>query len=211
VFLIGDAAEGAATIVRAAASARKAVETIAKREGGSKAPAWGKPPEDPAKLRGVRDRLVPVSAATAKDAIVAETEGVRCLGCQALCIKCVEVCPNRANTFVCVTDGFRDVAQIVHIDAFCNECGNCATFCPWEGRPYRDKLTVFATEEDFKDSTNPGFFLAAGKGMLRSQGSVTALALDQAGSVTAEGVDASTRAVIAAIVREHGYMLGGTP
>jgi putative selenate reductase len=211
VFLIGDAAEGAATIVRAAASARKAVEAIVKREGGSTAPAWGKPPEDPVKLRGLRDGLVPVSAAAAKDARVATTEGVRCLGCQALCIKCVEVCPNRANTFVRVTDGFRDVAQIVHIDAFCNECGNCATFCPWEGRPYRDKLTVFATEEDFRDSTNQGFFLANGKGSLRSQGNVTALALDRTGAVAAEGADTATLAVISVIVREHGYMLGGTP
>ncbi len=94
---------------------------------------------------------------------MAATESKRCLGCRALCMKCVEVCPNRANTLVRVKDGFRDEAQIVHIDAFCNECGNCATFCPWEGRPYRDKLTVFATEEDFRDSTNPGFFLAAAR------------------------------------------------
>jgi putative selenate reductase len=47
--------------------------------------------------------------------------------------------------------------QILHLDALCNECGNCAIFCPTAGRPYRDKLTLFATEEDFRDSDNCGF------------------------------------------------------
>jgi putative selenate reductase len=47
--------------------------------------------------------------------------------------------------------------QIAHIDRICNECGNCASFCPHAGRPYRDKFTVFSDGEDFKDSENPGF------------------------------------------------------
>ena len=120
---------------------------------------------------------------------MAATESKRCLGCRALCMKCVEVCPNRANTLVRVTDGFRDEAQIVHIDAFCNECGNCATFCPWEGRPYRDKLTVFATEEDFRDSTNPGFFLAGGKGQVRLGGRTGPLAVDAGARINADSTD----------------------
>jgi putative selenate reductase len=47
--------------------------------------------------------------------------------------------------------------QILHIDRMCNECGNCATFCPHSGKPYKDKLTVFSNDEDFTDSENPGF------------------------------------------------------
>ncbi len=39
----------------------------------------------------------------------------------------------------------------------CNECGNCATFCPHAGKPYKDKLTVFWSEADFADSENIGF------------------------------------------------------
>ncbi|MBW8384158.1 MAG: hypothetical protein K0M69_16760, partial [Youngiibacter sp.] len=38
----------------------------------------------------------------------------------------------------------------------CNECGNCTFFCPHSGEPYRDKFTVFWTEEDFLDSKNTG-------------------------------------------------------
>jgi len=138
-------------------------------------------------------------------------ESKRCLGCRALCMKCVEVCPNRANTLVKVTGGFRDEFQVVHIDAFCNECGNCATFCPWEGRPYRDKLTVFAAEEDFRDSTNPGFFLAGDAGKIRIGGKVGGLTVNGAGNVTAEIGEAKALAVVQAVVRDYRYLLGGAP
>lgn len=41
----------------------------------------------------------------------------------------------------------------------CNECGNCETFCPFQGSPYKDKITLFWNEDDFTKSTNDGFFL----------------------------------------------------
>jgi len=66
------------------------------------------------------------------------------------------VCPNRANVAITVP-GFADPAQIVHIDGLCNECGNCGTFCPHAGLPYKDKITIFWTREGFEDSTNIGF------------------------------------------------------
>ena len=148
-----------------------------------------------------------MSAAGADDDEVRDTESRRCLGCRALCLKCVEVCPNRANTFVRV-EGFSDEAQIVHLDAFCNECGNCATFCPWEGRPYKDKLTVFDNEADFRDSTNPGFFLRKGRGMVRLDGRVRDLIVDAAGNVT-DGIDeGSAKAVVSTIARHYPYLLG---
>ena len=53
--------------------------------------------------------------------------------------------------------GFDQKHQIVHVDGMCNECGNCGVFCPHTGNPYKDKITVFWTEEDFTDSTNKGF------------------------------------------------------
>jgi putative selenate reductase len=226
VFLIGDAAAGAETIVKAIASARRAVDAICAREGaqiaqgrarggvvggsGSAAPAWDLPAEDTVRLRSLRDRLIPVSAVSAGDEYVRATESKRCLGCRALCIKCVEVCPNRANTLVRV-EGFRDEAQIVHLDAFCNECGNCATFCPWEGKPYKDKVTVFENEEDFRDSTNPGFFLRRGRGMVRLAGQAGELTVDASGNVTAGISDAAAQAVVSAIVRTYPFLLGDMP
>jgi putative selenate reductase len=208
VFLIGDAAEGAATIVRAIASARRAAEAIAQREGGALFRGWALPPENAAALRLMRDGLNP-TAVRAEEAVACATESRRCLGCKALCIKCVEVCPNRANTLVKASGGFRDKFQIVHLDALCNECGNCATFCPWEGKPYKDKLTVFDAEEDFKDSTNPGFFLCGREGLIRFGGRLGRLHVDEAHSLTSDLGDVGALAVVQAILKDLQYLLGG--
>jgi putative selenate reductase len=222
VFLIGDAASGASTIVKAIASARKAVDAIVEREGG---PRWtGLPkgfgaPSDPLELRRSRDRLVPASdaLAAASEGTLRATESVRCLGCDALCLKCVEVCPNRANTFVAVRDGLRDAVQILHLDALCNECGNCATFCPWDGKPYTDKLTIFVREDDFRGSGNPGFMIDGRRLLLRLGAKVCETTIEPDGRI-AEGaagafpegpVGSSARAVVQAVLRDHAYLLGG--
>jgi putative selenate reductase len=76
--------------------------------------------------------VVPANADPAVDAY-------RCLHCDDLCESCVDVCPNRANTVVVASDGTR---KVVHVDAMCNECGNCATFCPRGGKPYEDLEVV---------------------------------------------------------------------
>jgi putative selenate reductase len=87
-------------------------------------------------------------------------EAQRCLGCNLICNKCVEVCPNRANVsiFTGSDSSFKDKFQILHLDALCNECGNCETFCPHAGAPYKDKLTYFGSEVEFLESRNNGFF-----------------------------------------------------
>lgn len=102
----------------------------------------------------------------------ARSEAVRCLQCSTLCDKCVEVCPNRANyayfispmkaklpTLSChngklVVSGEQlfqvgQLRQIIHVDDFCNECGNCATFCVHQGKPYQEKPRLFLSEDDF--------------------------------------------------------------
>ncbi|MCL2851570.1 MAG: putative selenate reductase subunit YgfK [Defluviitaleaceae bacterium] len=84
-------------------------------------------------------------------------EGYRCLTCDQLCEICADVCPNRANVAIEVPGAGKDTHQIIHIDGMCNECGNCGIFCPHDGNPYKDKLTIFWTEHDFDDSDNIGF------------------------------------------------------
>ena len=58
---------------------------------------------------------------------------------------------------------FKDINQILHIDWMCNECGNCETFCPHQGAPYKDKVTLFKNEHDFNNSENDGFYAASTK------------------------------------------------
>jgi putative selenate reductase len=47
--------------------------------------------------------------------------------------------------------------QILHIADWCNECGNCATFCPTAGKPYSDKPHLYLTKESFEKNRD-GFF-----------------------------------------------------
>ena len=67
------------------------------------------------------------------------------------CKNCVDVCPNRANF------PLKDIKACVHIDSYCNECGNCACLCPFGYVPYRDKFTYFENLSDFENSNNDGF------------------------------------------------------
>jgi putative selenate reductase len=77
--------------------------------------------------------------------------------------------------------------QIIHLDAYCNECGNCGHFCPWEGRPYIDKPTVFSTAEDFEASDNPGWLLTDGTVRVRFNGGERTMVLKEGRLMTSGG------------------------
>jgi putative selenate reductase len=166
VFIGGDALRGPSTVVESIADARKAAEAIAKREISDWKnldkdfnPGFDKKQQIP-EIYNKKSRLIPPKISE-DDRVIAENEAGRCLECNVICNKCVDVCPNRANVAIEIDKkgGFQDAYQILHLDALCNECGNCATFCPYDGKPYKDKLTLFTTMEDFKDSTNNGFII----------------------------------------------------
>ena len=112
----------------------------------------------------------------------AQAEAGRCLQCSQICDKCVEVCPNRANytyeidpveveapVFACAngklvktrTERFSvtQTRQIIHVDDFCNECGNCATFCVHQGKPYLEKPRLFLRREDFEKEDGNALFI----------------------------------------------------
>lgn len=148
VYFIGDCKKGPSTIVQAIADAKVVAQDILKRESIESDFVKYKVEESQEKIYSKRGILE-----TEKDGI---DEANRCLKCDQICEVCVEVCPNRANQMIEV-EGFKKIHQIVHIDGMCNECGNCGVFCPHAGDPYKDKVTVFWTEEDFRLSENVGF------------------------------------------------------
>ena len=41
----------------------------------------------------------------------------------------------------------------------CNECGNCVTFCPTSGRPWRDKPRLYLHRGDFESQDDNAFML----------------------------------------------------
>jgi putative selenate reductase len=114
-----------------------------------------------------------------KDEVTKESN--RCLYCDEVCSVCVYVCPNLANisyksqplsaivqnisqkseeiTFSDIdTIEFEQATQIINIADFCNECGNCTTFCPTAGDPYKTKPHFYLTEESFS-AESEGYYL----------------------------------------------------
>ncbi|MDD4159393.1 MAG: putative selenate reductase subunit YgfK [Synergistaceae bacterium] len=149
VYVAGDARTGPGTVVEAIADARRVSDDIAFKEGlrMKQYHINDKTGHDLEIQRSKKGRLIFCEEI--------DRESKRCLECGILCENCVDVCPNRANVEV-MTEGSAS-PQIVHIDAFCNECGNCSAFCPWKGSPYKDKFTFFSNEKDFCESQNSGF------------------------------------------------------
>jgi len=162
VYVIGDAKAGPKTVVAAMADAKAAATDILGQLGIAadfQTFPLACSREDLLGRKGVLAASVPDDAGA---------DSARCLGCSSVCEICVDVCPNRANVAVSVPGGGQPY-QILHLDALCNECGNCAVFCPSAGRPYADKWTLFASEADFNDSQNQGFWLKDGAAITRCE------------------------------------------
>ncbi len=161
VFISGDALRGPATVVEAIADAQKVAAGISQKEGQKfdleKADNFlfdvNKRQQDVIQKKAVINEAAQ-KLKTEKDI---QRESARCLECNFICNKCVEVCPNRANVEINIP-GFQNQNQILHIDGLCNECGNCETFCPYDGTPYKDKFTLFWSAEEMQESDNDGFF-----------------------------------------------------
>ena len=118
------------------------------------------------------------------DEAAAQEEAGRCLHCDELCNICVTVCPNRANIAFPVepmefniqqarrVGGAIEISdlevfritqrhQVLNIGDYCNECGNCATFCPTSGAPYLDKAKFHVSAESFASARRGYHFTSA--------------------------------------------------
>ena len=150
LYAAGDCRRGPATVVKAIADAQTIATAIIGADFSKYAELDAK--GDMEKLLARKGDLVDPPA---------DKPDNRCLGCSTVCEVCADVCPNRANVVIDVP--FFEKPQILHVDGMCNECGNCAIFCPYSGRPYKDKFTLFWSEEDFADSENNGFLPLEGE------------------------------------------------
>lgn len=199
VYAAGDISPGVKSIISASGSGLRAAEAICRDLGiPFELPEIPRPElseEEIAELKRIRARKTfPVLASPPREPSpeVAWEEALRCLLCSVICDKCVEVCPNRANhvyfvdpvswevPVVSVRDGSLEVVrrepfqvkqrrQIVHIDDFCNECGNCATFCVHRGDPAKDKPRLFLRLDDIYSEEGNAFHIA-GETIYRKQG-----------------------------------------
>ena len=192
VYVIGDGQKGPGTVVEAIADATKAAKAIVPFNT-----------ESEVEKNVNADYDAPLAKRGDLCTDCKSCDDLRCLGCATVCETCTEVCPNRANVAIRVP-GMR-MRQIVHVDGMCNECGNCATFCPYDSRPYKDKFTLFWSEEDFNNSENEGF--------LRLEGSKTRVRLggqvkDYDVSDASCGLYEPLRKLIATVYADYAYLLG---
>jgi putative selenate reductase len=89
------------------------------------------------------------------------------------------------------------------VDALCNECGNCAVFCPYNGRPYRDKFTLFRSEEDFANSENEGFLpLGEDRVKVRLDGQEKTFRMNELDALSAEAAE-----MIRTVFRDYAYLM----
>lgn len=115
-----------------------------------------------------------------------QTEAKRCLQCDEICNICTTVCPNFANYSYDISpktyylqkavqhengkveiqnEGIFEINQkyqILNIGNFCNECGNCNTFCPTNSAPYKEKPKFWLTKSSF-DIADEGYFIENNK------------------------------------------------
>ena len=93
----------------------------------------------------------------------------------------------------------------IHVDRMCNECGNCAIFCPYDSAPYREKFTLFFNREGFDESTgNQGFLPLEGRKVLvRLDGKVFEADLDGANDLPA-GIET----LILTVLSKYAYLVG---
>ena len=190
VYVGGDAMRGPATVVEGIADAQAFANAVIGKAHTFAISA---------------DAVAARAEAIAKKGILCESakcEGDRCLTCNVVCENCADVCPNRANVSIAMPDGSR---QILHVDRMCNECGNCAVFCPYDSAPYRDKFTLFHDRAGFDESVNNSGFLPLGQGkmLVRLEGKVFEADLNAANDLPA-GIEC----LILTVLSKYAYLLG---
>ena len=190
VYAGGDAMRGPATVVEGIADAQYFANAVIGEAHKFAIPA---------KAVATREEAV------AKKGVLCESakcEGDRCLTCNVVCQVCADVCPNRANVVIELPDGRQ---QILHVDRMCNECGNCAVFCPYDSAPYRDKFTLFLTREGFDESVNNQGFLPLGgkKVLVRLDGKVFEADLDAKNDLPAD-----VEVFIWTVLTKYAYLMG---
>ena len=192
VYVAGDGARGAATIVEGIRDAQLAVKDILGKEITRDAAVTGDV-KDCFEKKGIL-----------KHSKEAKTEEERCLTCNKVCENCVDVCPNRANISIKVPG--MAMNQVIHVDYMCNECGNCKSFCPYASAPYKDKFTLFANEKDMADSKNDGFIVLDKENKtckVRFVGLITDCKADDPADKLYDGL----KKLICAVIDDYGYLI----
>ncbi len=190
VYAAGDCRRGPATVVEGIADAAAFAVAVL---------GYVREANLPKKAKATREAAI---ARKGILALSAKCEGDRCLSCNVVCQCCADVCPNRANVVIQLPDGRH---EILHVDQMCNECGNCAIFCPYDSAPYKEKFTLFHDMAGFEESKdNSGFLpLGAQKVLVRLGGVEAEYDLSKNNDL-----DPAVEVFILTVLRNYGYLIG---
>lgn len=126
----------------------------------------------------------------------------RCTGCGSVCEVCCDVCPNRANVAVKVPGTAKH--QVVHVDGMCNECGNCAVFCPYQravptrtSSPCSGAIRTWRTPRTRASAVDEDHF------KVRVAGTVRTVSVDAVNT----GLPEAVRLTIRAVRDNYSYLL----
>jgi putative selenate reductase len=185
IFLGGDVRHGASSVVQAVGDGQSMAEEIIKIAKLEHHFSFEKEEKGISNQQHLEKRGKRIYGEADHHKITSEEqireEASRCLACDDYCNICVGVCPNRANYNYTVKpqlfelpkikfnkgqaelitgDYFeiKQAQQILNIADFCNECGNCTTFCPTAGEPYKDKPHVYLSKASYDDNAE-GYYL----------------------------------------------------
>ena len=177
IYVGGDASRGASSIVQAVGDGRLFAEHVLQVEeilenNALSNNSYKRTDKEHLNSRSLKSLSLYPDSSISPDESQAITEAKRCLQCDEYCNVCVSVCPNRANQSYHVIPQkltyqniqivgrsfkvlekksikiFQNI-QIYNIGDYCNECGNCTTFCPTSGDPFLDKPQIHLSKASF--------------------------------------------------------------
>lgn len=197
VYIIGDGNHGAATVAEAIADAQKAAAAILGKDRNM---------FDTYENLNVNSNYAVVKSKKGivyfDDTLIRENE--KCLDCQTVCEACVDVCPNRANISIAVPT--MQSKQIIHIDALCNSCGNCETFCVYNDAPSKSKLTFYNLEADYRDG-NINAFMVMDKNIMSCKIRIGGASKDCIVNAPVAGLDEDIRNIIVSFIKRYSYLI----
>ena len=181
---VGDGRKAAAEIIRKAGLNVKATNSLYKKEITTREIKIKKTKTHPSKAEynakdANENNFNIISVALTKEQAIEEAS--RCLYCDEICDVCTTVCPNLAlypyqinpvhyqlqklitkdgNTSIKADKEYQITQknQIIHIEDWCNECGNCNTFCPSAGAPYKEKPHLHFNKQAYQDAKVASYY-----------------------------------------------------
>ena len=72
----------------------------------------------------------------------------------------------------------RQAHQVLNIGDFCNECGNCTSFCPSAGAPFIDKPKFYLTRDSFAGEADG--YLMSGRTIFKKKDNIQSFLAEEA-------------------------------